>query len=158
VAGGFKFRLEVLLRVRKQERDAQRRVVAEVLREIGAIERRIKEATEALRMEKDNTRDARGVARLDLAALRGHQFYASRLHRWIGEGRMDLAARQTLLEKEREKLAEASKRLKAIEKLREKHLQRHMLLELRRERVAEDELAAQRYIRRRVEIPSEDTV
>ena len=158
MAGGFKFSLEVLLRVRKQERDAQRRVVAEALRGIDTIERRIGEATEALRIEKDDTRDARGGARLDLSALRGHQFYVSRLHRWIGEGRMDLASQQTLLEKEREKLAEVSKRLKAIEKLREKHLQRHMLLERRRERATEDELAAQRYIRQRVEIPSEETV
>lgn len=158
MAGGFTFRLEVLLRVRKQERDAQRRVVAEVLRRISAIEWRVEEATEALRTERDRAREARGAMQLEVAALRGHQSYTARLHRRIHEGQSELAEQRGLLEQERRKLAETSKRLKAIEKLREKHWQRYLLEQRRTERAAEDEVAVQRYIRQRVEIPSEDRV
>jgi flagellar export protein FliJ len=151
MAGPFRFRLETVLRVRTQQRDARRRALAEALRNLHTVQRRIDEADQAMRMEVDRTRETRGVARLDVAALRGQQLYMARLHRQIHEGRLALAEKRKIVEQERERLAEASKRLKAIEKLRERCWQRYQLQELRAERARVDEVAAQGFLRRRAE-------
>lgn len=158
MAGPFRFRLETVLRVRTQQRDAQRRVLAKALRNVRTVQRRIDEASQAMRLEVDRTRETRGVARLDVAALRGQQLYMARLHRQILEGRLALAEKRKIVEQERERLAEASKRLKAIEKLRERHWRRYQLQERRMERAREDEIAVQGFMRRRAERVHEGSV
>jgi flagellar export protein FliJ len=137
--------------VRKQQRDAQRRVLAKALRNVRTVQRRIDEASQAMRLEVDRTRETRGVVRLDVAALRGQQLYMARLHRQIHEGRLALAERRQIAEQERKRLAEMSKRLKAIEKLRERYWRRYQLQERRTERAREDEIAVQGFMRRQAE-------
>ena len=147
MAGRFRFSLEVVRRVRRQAQDAQRRAVADAVRTVTAVENRIEQLTRELADTMDRTRDVHRPGRLDIASLRGHQFYRGHLHRRILESGAELSGRQTELQRERAKLAEATKQLKVIEKLREKHWQRHLTEVRRAEQAAFDEAALQVYRR-----------
>ena len=149
MARGFTFRLEVVRRIRQRLQDEQRRVVAEAARRVRAVEERIERAGEALRHEVEALRGAQVAKRLDMASLRGHRFYMSRLHREIREAEILLAAKQEKLAGERAELAEVSKRLKVIEKLKERQWQRYLQRINRAERAMEDETALQQFMRRR---------
>ena len=148
MAGRFRFRLEVVRRIRRQAQDAQRRVVAESIRAAAAAEERINRLTQDLRHTIDLTREAQGAKALDLVPLRGHQFYSGWLQRQILESDRELAGRRAEVDRERARLAEATKKLKVVEKLREKQWARHMKEVHREEQAAFDEVGAQRYLRR----------
>ncbi len=147
MAGRFRFRLEVVRRVRQQARDAQRRVVAEAIRAVRAVEDTLRDSTQALHDTVERTRETQQARHLNLALVREEQFYRTRLHRRIIESRSTLAKKQAVLDREREKLANASKRLKVIEKLRDKRRERHLAQVRREEQVAFDETALQGYLR-----------
>lgn len=147
MAKRFRFRLEVVRKLREQARDGQRRVVAEVVRAVSAVEGRIGGLTRELRDTIHQTRDKQKVARVDVALLRTHQYYQSWLHRKIMEAGIELDEMKRQLDIERARLGEASARLKAIEKLRERRWQRHCF-ELQREEQAEaNESALHQYER-----------
>lgn len=151
MARKFRFRLETVRRLREQARDAQRRVVADAVRAVTRVEDRIARLTQQLHDTVDRFRDAQRAERLDVASLRGHQIYRSWLHRNIVESNEELARQQAKLDYERAKLAEAWKRVKAIEKLRERQWKCHLTEVAREERAANDEAALQMYMRRRIE-------
>ena len=115
MAGKFRFRLEVVRRVRQQAQDAQRRVLADALRAVTAVEWRIAHLTRELGETMGQARDAQRGRRLDMVSLRGHQFYRGSVHRRILESRTELARRRAELDRERAKLGEATKRLKVME-------------------------------------------
>ena len=149
MAGKFRFRLEVVRRVRKQAQDAQRRVVADAVESIKKLESRIGQLTSDLHRTMDRTRDARRPHQLDLSSLRRHQVYRGCIHGWLLESANELAERQAALDGARSKLAETTKRYKAIEKLRERKWASHVHAFGRAEQVGYDEMAAVRYVRAR---------
>jgi flagellar FliJ protein len=149
MAGQFRFRLEVVERLRRQAQDAQRRVVADAVRAVQRVETRIEHLTRQLADTMDRARGTQGVARLDVVSLRGHQIYRGYLHRQLLQSTAELARRQRELQAERAKLAEASKRLKVIEKLRERHWNRYVTALRREEQAATDEVALQGFLRGR---------
>ena len=155
MAKKFRFRLEGVRRVRAQERDARRREVADAARAVTSAEQRIEELNNELQATMQHTQSEQKQARLDVALLRGHQFRRNHLHRRIIESHAALASKKHELNACRAKLAEASKRLKAIEKLREKQWNRHLTEVRREEQTAGDEVAAQRYLRARAETACE---
>ena len=151
MARGFVFRLEALLRVRKQELDAQKREVARAVLEKYDIEQHLADRESTLRGEFESLRDEQADSgRLDLAGIRGHRLYMGRLHREIAETYQQLGLKDQELAKEREKLAEASKRLKAIEKLKEKRWRRYITELNRKEQAMDDETELQQYMRVRL--------
>ena len=145
-------------RVRRQAQDVQRRAVADALRAVAVVENRIEQLTRELADTMDRTRDVHRPGRLDIASLRGHQFYRGHLHRRLLESGAELAGRHGELQRARAKLAEATKQLKVIEKLREKLWQRHLTKVRRAEQAAFDEAALQVYRRERIEQLSEARV
>lgn len=149
MAGKFRFRLEVVRRVRKQAQDAQRRVVADAVQRVKNLESRIDRLTSDLHRTMDQTRDVGRPRQMDLPSLRRHQVYRGCIHGWLLESANDLTVRQAALDGERSKLAETSKRLKAIEKLRERKWASHVQALGRVERAGYDEMAAGRYVRAR---------
>ena len=151
MAGRFRFRLEVVRRIRRQAQDAQRRVVADAIRAVGTVEQRIDRLTQTLGNTVEQARDAQQARRLDLMSLRGHQFYRGWLHRRILESHAELSQRRAELVRERTRLGEVTKQLKVIEKLREKHWTRYLKEIRREEQAAFDESALQTYLRRRRE-------
>ena len=150
MAKRFRFRLEVVRKLREQVRDAQRRVVADVARAVSGVEGRVDRLGAELRGTLDRTRDHQQVERLDVPSLRAHQYYQSFLHRRIIEAGIELEEKKRRLSTERTKLGEASARLKAIEKLRERRWQRHLFHVRREERADSDESALQLYQRKTV--------
>ncbi len=148
MAKRFRFRLEVVRKLREQARDAQRRVVADAVRAVTAVEQRIDRLTHELRGTVQRTRDEQRVELLDITSLRAHQYYRSWLHRKIMEAGIERSDHRRRLDRERARLGEASARLKAIEKLRERRWQRHHLLLKREEQADGDESALRLYGRR----------
>lgn len=151
MARRFRFRLETVERLRKQARDAQRRVVADAARTVGRVEERIVHLTRQLHDTLGGARETLRTGRLDLASLRGHELYRGWVHRRIAESYTELACRQSELDVERAKLVEASKQLKVIERLRERRWRRYLADVAREEQAASDEAAVQLYLRRRQE-------
>lgn len=143
---GFRFRLEPVLRIRKLAVDEQRRVVAGAIRHMREAQDRIgRLETELIRAMED----ARGnlvAGRVDLPTLAAKQLYRGHLQRRREEAIAARAARESELTKEREKLGEVSKQLKAIEKLREKQWAEHMTENRRLEQAALDEQSLQRFV------------
>lgn len=149
MARRFEFRLEVVRKLREQARDVQRRVVADAVRVVGGVEEQLDQLTHQLRDTVEITREEQRTQELDVAALRGHQFYRNWLHRRIMESSQELGDRRATLDAERAKLGEASARLKAIEKLRDKRFTRHLVQARREEQTTMDEAAVGGFVRRR---------
>ncbi len=150
MARRFRFRLETVRRLRQQALDQQRRVVADAVQAVGRIQERIGRFTWQLISTIDQTRGAKQAPRFDVVSVRIQQFHRGWLHRKLLEANEELAKRQTELDAQRAKLGEASKRLKVIEKLRERQWERHRKEVNREEQATYDETALQRYVRCRV--------
>lgn len=150
MANGFRFRLEVVRRLRRQALDAQRRVVAGAVRSVARAQDRIAQLAQELRGSMYEARDAQQARRVDVVSLRAHQHHRGWLHRRILESEHELERKEAELNTERDKLAEAMKGLKVIEKLREKRKLRYDTAMRRREQAAYDEAALQLYRRRQI--------
>ncbi len=151
MAGKFRFRLDVVERIRRQARDQRRRVVAGAVRAVQQVERRIARLGSELSDTVDRSRGTQSEERLNMVSVRGHHVYRGYLHRRILESHLELGKLQAELQAERDKLAEASKRLKVIEKLRERHWNRYLTQLRREEQAIMDEVAVQGFSRRRHE-------
>lgn len=151
MARKFRFRLETVRRLRKQTMDAQRRVVADAVRAVTLVEERIAVLTRRRCGAVDQSRDAMGTHCLDLVSLRGQQVYRGWLDHEIAKSNESLAGKRVELDAERAKLAETSKELKVIEKLRERQWKRFRVKIAREEQAANDEAALQMYLRRQRE-------
>ncbi len=149
MAQRFLFRLETVRKLRWQAQRAQQRAVAEAARNVSQVEARIDELTEQQRQVLDQTRESQATVRLDLISLRREQFYRGWLEREMQGSAMQLAKARGLLQAEREKLAEAVKRVKVIEHLRDRQLRRHGDEARRAERAVADEISVQNHLRRR---------
>lgn len=147
MAKRFRFSLEVVRKLREQARDVQRRRVGDSARAVRGVEMRIDQLTQTLRSTVDQKRDEQRLEQPDVAQLRTNQFYQSWLHRKIVESYDELSERNRELETERAKLGEATARLKAIEKLREKRLRRHEQAVRREEQAIMDEVAGRMFTR-----------
>ena len=147
MARAFQFKLEVVRTLRQQAQDAQRREVAEVLRANNRVNEEIELLTRQLRETVAQKRGQQRAVRIDLGSNRAHQYFRGRLHRQILEAHTRRSQCQEDLARERNNLLKATTQLKAIEKLREKLLQRHNLEIARQERVDADEMAIQAHLR-----------
>ena len=145
----FEFRLEVVRKLREQARDVQRRAVGNAVSALRGVEEQLDQLTRLLRDTVEITRGEQRTQELDVAVLRGHQFYRNWLHRRIMESNVELGDRRATLEVERAKLGEASARLKAIEKLRDRRFSRHLVQVRREDQMVMDEAAVGGFARRR---------
>ena len=157
MAKRFRFRLETVRRLRKQAQDECRRVVAERLRQVAAVRSRINEMDGQLAEQRATVRNlvlpsppaddagaGQGVARLlDMDRMRRHRLYMNHLRQGIARGERQAAELQGLLRKDQAALAEATKRVRVIDKLEERQRSRHELMLRRAETAENDEIAAQ---------------
>ncbi|MBI4717329.1 MAG: flagellar FliJ family protein [Planctomycetes bacterium] len=145
MAGPFRFRLEVVRKLREQAQDAERRALAGALRGSAAAEEQVAILTREWGGVGERLRAARQRERIDVGQLRGDLFYRLRLQRRLAEAGEVLAARRAELEQQRLRLADATRRLKVIEKLRERHWARYQEQVRREERGLFDEAALQAF-------------
>jgi flagellar protein FliJ len=148
MARRFQFRLEVVERLRRQAVDQHRRVVAEKTRAVTSAESRLSDITAQLRETVSLSRKERLSASLDVNALRNHQVHSGWLQRKALDAQSELMLRRSELRDARARLAEASKQLKVIEKLRERQWARFNEKQQRREQNEADEVGLQQYFRR----------
>lgn len=149
MARGFRFRLETVQRIRQRAQDAQRCIVADRLRDVAGVQERIVGLEHRVLTTTFQTRAARQAVPFDVAALRGQYVHQGWLRHKISEAGQDLVRVRNELEIEQGKLAEAARKLKAIEKLRERQWERHRIEVAREERSGADEVAVQMHLRRR---------
>lgn len=139
------FRLEPLLKIRRMEEDRAKRVVAERLRQIQTIQQRIV-SVDALIVEAGQVMRslilAGSIVPLEATRQRG---YIGRLQGRLLETHMELQQQQALLVQERSALAEASKRSKILEKLKERQEMRRLAAESLAEQRQSDELGVLRF-------------
>lgn len=144
-----RFRLEPLLKIRQMQEDQAKRVVAEQLRriqqvqqQIAALQDRTAEAVEVMR----SLVLAGSIVPLEATRQRG---YIGRLQvqRFEIEGQLQALHRQLALD--RAALAEAGKRRKILDKLKERQHQRRLLAENRAEQRASDEMGVLRFAHER---------
>ncbi len=148
MARRFRFRLEAVQRIRTDDRDRRRRGVAEAVRAIRSVQQRIDDCNEQLRASVDRTSDLQRSQRIDMPLLRSQRYYAGYLHGQLLLAGGELDTRQEELDARRCELAEATKRLRVVEKLRDRQWERHRQQLAREEQADADESALQKYIRR----------
>lgn len=148
MAQQFRFRLETVRKLRSQARDRQRRIVAEAVQQVVRNEEHIAQVNRELRSSLDDALSDRSAMKMDVAALRENQLYRGWLHRKILDADIELTKSNSVVNQERSKLVEATKRLKVLEKLRERQWDRYQTKLKRAEQMMYDEASLQMFVRR----------
>lgn len=146
----FKFSLERLLEYRQSKVEETRRRFGAVLAETEKI------TFEIHRLANHREEIARGLIEKHLNADTRREITESRSyleHLWLRMMRLrgDLKTWRERLEEARLDMEEAERDLKAIERLRDRELERHEKEEQRREQRETDDAAANAYLRRKKE-------
>jgi flagellar protein FliJ len=138
----FRFRLNPLLRLRKQQQDQKKRVVGELVRQIHQHQRQAVELAEAVRREGDLLREQYQRGHVDMDWI-GHYYRFVTHTRQAIRGRIETVGRiQTQLQTARQDLAQAAQKTRILEKLKEKQYQRYQKEVNRLEILDLDEIGA----------------
>lgn len=141
MARRFQFRLETVLRLRREREQTQQRVVAERVRALGTAQGRLRAAGEQLIEAVAAARGDRGDGRLDVTQLARQRFWIGHLQRILTEEEQASHEIAHRLAAERRRLAELARDRRAIELLRERQERRHRDEIARAERIELDEVA-----------------
>lgn len=145
---GFHFRLEAVRRTRAQARDVSRRAVAHQAGLVLRAEQRIAALNDELRETVGMSRDQLQSTALDVTSLCSNQFFRGWLQNRILEAQHERANEHSRWETERQALAEATKKLRVIEKLKDRRWKAYLAEQNRKEQAALDESALQAHQRR----------
>lgn len=149
MAKRFRFRLETVLEVRRQAQQAQQRVLALAVQEAVGLENRVAQVDGLQRQTLDQLRVDQTGPRLNVVGLRQRHYFRGGLQRVLDELKMDLERRRDVVRGEREKLAQARKRFRVIENLRNRQWSRHLAERTKAERIQMDEAALRFYLESR---------
>ncbi|MCK4658728.1 MAG: flagellar export protein FliJ [Phycisphaerae bacterium] len=141
------FRLGTVLRLRKMTEDDCRRRVAMQLREIARVESDVRRLEEQFEWETGRSRKDQQNPTMDVMTIRRRRSYMGHLQRRRQECAEQVGTLQEKLSQEQRALADASREVKALEKLRDKQLARQREMELRAQRAEEDEIGRQMFLR-----------
>lgn len=143
---GFVFKLEPLLRHRRLTEDQRQRDVAQLLRQRMILQTQLRTARETVRQGQREGAEQR-VGRVDVMGVRRHAAHASEIAGRTAQLERKLASMDQEVEQAREKLLHATRQRKVVELLRERHRERWVREQARRETAELDEAAMQRYMR-----------
>lgn len=139
----FTFQLHGVLRQRRQaERDLQR-VLAEKLAILQQLTDELRRMDAEVQRATEDLRQNRLTGPIDLSFIAAHRRYNLAMQRRAVDQARRIVAAQQAVEAARVELAEAAKRRKAIEKLRERRFEAWKADLLRRETQQLDEVAMQ---------------
>lgn len=137
----FSFRLQKVLKVREATRRQRRADLAEALH----AERILTGQAQQLLREKDglrrSTQQAAGTGEIDVARLLSMQRYEFVLKNQLRELGLRQQQLQTEIERRRDRLLEADREVRVLEKLRDRQETQFMEDEQRRETLQMDEVA-----------------
>jgi flagellar protein FliJ len=140
----FSFRLNPVLRLRKQQQDQKKRVVGDLLRQIHHHQRQAVEMAESVRNEGETLKEQYQRGRVDMIWVSHYYRFVTHTRQAI-RNRIETVGRiQGQLQTARQELAQASRKTRILEKLKDKKYQRYQK-ELKREEILElDEIGANR--------------
>jgi flagellar export protein FliJ len=138
----FVFKLQSLLKQRKREEQECQRLLAEQAAVVNAAEEAVRQINESVHSGHDEVR-RHLMGKLDMSFLAAHRRFMGAMQRQVAELLQKVVVAKKKLEEARIKLADAAKRRKAIEKLRETQLKRWQLDQARKETALSDEIGNQ---------------
>ena len=125
MAKRFRFRLETVLRLRRRAFEEQQRIVAARQAQIARREAAIVAIETEIAAELERSRSTQQAVHIDVAAVRAGRTHVRNLRGRITQLRSEITEHERLLETERAQMIQASIAVKAIEKLKERRLDRH---------------------------------
>lgn len=143
----FRFRLATLLRLREAARDDRRAQLAEAYRADEIIARQEQGLAAELIELEEQTRQAAAPGHLDVDRLLEVRRYDLIVRSQQQHVRQQRQAVQAEIERRREALVDADRRVRVLEKLRQKQSERHRQEEIRQEIKQLDETASRRSVR-----------
>jgi flagellar FliJ protein len=138
----FTFKLEALLRQRKRDEQECQRLLAVQAAVVNAAQEAVRRINETVHAGQEDVR-RHLMGKLDMGFLTAHRRFMGAVQRQVVELVQKVAVANKQLEEARAKLAEAARRRKAIEKLREKQFDRWRIEQARRESALGDEIGNQ---------------
>ena len=143
---GFRFRFQSILQHRQRIEDECQRNLAQLMRSRMIFHDQLQKMQDTIRESKQQMADSL-VGKVDLSQVAGFAGYS---HQVANRGQQ-LVSRLAQVEHEiseaRQRLLDASRQRKALDRLREKHHNQWRRDQDRREAAVLDELATQRYAR-----------
>jgi flagellar FliJ protein len=139
----FVFRLQGVLRQRKNAEQQRQRELAMVQAQMAALDAELRALDNSKQTTEQDLRNNRLMGRLDLAFLAAYRRYALSMQRKAMEIAQKMAAVAQQLDLAKKNLAEAAKKRKVLEKLRERQFERWREQLLRHELAELDEVAMQ---------------
>jgi flagellar export protein FliJ len=150
VTRSFKFQLETVRKLRRQELDACRREVAEATRAVVALQSRLATLNESARTNVQGMRTSQASqAVLDLPQIRMLYAHHGYIARQMVEAELHLVSSRKKLNSSIEVLKQANSRAKAIEKLYERQKERFDLASRKKDQRDEDEQALRMAVTKR---------
>jgi flagellar FliJ protein len=141
----FNFKLEGVLRQRKQIEQQRMRDLALTQQQSRQIEQELRVLNQSLQSTTAQMRTSHLVGRLDMNFLAGHRRYAAAMHRKGQALVQRLLILQRQAQTQQQALAEAAKSRKAIEKLKERRKEEWLSEQARREMIELDEISNQMF-------------
>ncbi len=138
----FRYRLASLLKLREATRDERRAELAEAYQAETVLAQRRRELDDAIHENRKHLRQTAGPGQVDVDTLVGghrHQLLLAAQRQLMDQQRQQLEAE---IERRRERLVEADREVRALEKLRERQRDRFQYEEDRKEIKRLDEVAA----------------
>ena len=143
----FRFRFETVLQHRRTSEDACQRDLAKELRQRMILQDQLRQMQQTILASKRQLGDAL-IGRIEMPRIAQFARYSGqttqRAHGLVAR----LATIEKRIDRERRRLVEATRARKAIEILRQRHYQRWLREQERRQTVELDDLALQAYSRR----------
>ncbi|MCG3137972.1 MAG: hypothetical protein HJJLKODD_01828 [Phycisphaerae bacterium] len=147
MAKRFRFRLEPVLRVRRMKEETQQRQLATQVRELVRRESRATLLQQQIVGEVEQFHGGTLVGVLDVQLIARRRYWINHLQRQLMDERHLIGQQQQVVERERQKLAEAAREVQVLEKLEEKARQRYQQQLDRAEQADADEMAVMTYAR-----------
>ena len=140
----FVFKLEAVLKQRRLIEDQRKKTLADLLRRRVELENDIRSMQQAITDDK-RTMSGSLIGRVDVARIRQHALHVNQVTRRALAHTVQMAGLHHHIDNARTALLAAARNRKAIELLRERHHQRWLREQDKREAAALDELATQAY-------------
>ena len=139
----FVFKLEGVLRQREQVEQEKQRILAARQSQLVELQNMLLQIQREVSASNDDIRQNHLVGRLNMEFLAAHRRFLTGMQRQAMGAIQKMQLAQRAVDEARAALAEAAKERKAIEKLREKQLERWQSEQNRRELAEMDEIGMQ---------------
>lgn len=151
MAKRFNFRLETVLKLRKQNEEKKQRALAERLREMSTLQDHLMGLNSQIASERRVAGSFAVHAHLDVPAMSKRRFWVSHLQRGVLDTESEIRKLEESVLEDRHALAEAAREFKIVETLRSKQQQEHDQMHARQETIEADEIALQYHAHRQRE-------